>query len=76
MRDNIMFWPAVILMVVEAVALVFLIAEWFKAKRKQRSCAKYAHAKINEFDAWIDKKFDELNGRYEDESQAENESRT
>ena len=68
MRDNIMFWPAVILMVVEAAALVFLIAEWFKAKRKQRSCVKYAHSKINEFDAWIDKKFDELNRRYEDES--------
>ena len=76
MRDNIMFWPAVVLMVVEAIALVFLISEWFKAKRNQRSCVKYAHAKINEFDQWIDKKFDALKRRYEDESQAENESRT
>ena len=36
MRDNIMFWPAVVLMVVEAVALVFLIVEWFRAKKEQK----------------------------------------
>ena len=34
MRDNIMYYPAIVLMVVEAAALVFLIAEWFKAKRR------------------------------------------
>lgn len=33
MKDNIMFIPAIVLMVVEATALVFLIWEWFKAKR-------------------------------------------
>lgn len=31
--ENIMFIPACVLMVVEAVALVFLITEWFKAKK-------------------------------------------
>lgn len=36
MRDNIMFIPAVILMVVEALALGFLITEWIKAKRRNR----------------------------------------
>ena len=35
MRDNVMFWPAVVLMVVEAAALVFLIAEWFRAKKER-----------------------------------------
>ena len=34
MKDNIMFIPAVILMVVEALALGFLTWEWFKAKRR------------------------------------------
>ena len=33
MRDNIMFIPACVLMVVEAVALIFLIWAWFDAKR-------------------------------------------
>ena len=33
MKDNIMFYPAVVLMVVEAVALVFLIVSWFRDKR-------------------------------------------
>ena len=34
MRDNIMFYPAIVLMVIEAVALVFLIWAWFDAKRR------------------------------------------
>ena len=35
MRDNIMFIPAIILMVVEVKALVFLIWSWCDAKRKE-----------------------------------------
>ena len=31
--ENIMFIPACVLMVVEAVALVFLISAWIKAKK-------------------------------------------
>lgn len=34
MKDNIMLYPSIVLMVVEAAALVFLIVEWFKAKKK------------------------------------------
>ena len=34
MRDNIMFIPAVILMVAEALALCFLAWSWFDAKRR------------------------------------------
>lgn len=34
MRDNVMFIPAVILMVVETIALVFLIYAWFRDKRR------------------------------------------
>ena len=34
MRDNIMFIPAVILMIVEALALGFLIWSWCDAKRR------------------------------------------
>ena len=34
MKDNIMFIPAVILMVVEALALGFLTWSWFDAKRR------------------------------------------
>lgn len=33
MEDNIMFIPAVILMIVEALALGFLIWAWFDAKK-------------------------------------------
>ena len=36
MRDNIMFIPFVILMVVEALALGFLTWSWFDAKRRNR----------------------------------------
>mgnify|MGYP003301676536 CR=1 FL=1 len=34
MRDNVMFIPAVILMVVEALALAFLVYAWFRAKKE------------------------------------------
>lgn len=34
MRDNIMYYPAIVLIIVEVAALVFLIWEWFKAKRR------------------------------------------
>lgn len=33
MKDNIMYYPSIVLMVVEVAAVVFLITEWFKAKR-------------------------------------------
>lgn len=35
MLDKIMYTLANILMVVEAVALVFLVREWIKAKKEQ-----------------------------------------
>ena len=68
MRDNIMFWPAVVLMVVEAVALAFLILEWRKAKRSQRRLEECAHSKTEDLNARIDETFDELKRRCEDES--------
>lgn len=36
MRDNIMFYPAIVLMIVEAAALIFLAWAWRKAKREHR----------------------------------------
>ena len=36
MRENVMFIPAVILMIVEALALGFLVWSWFDAKRRNR----------------------------------------
>lgn len=36
MRDNIMFYPAVVLMIVEAAAVIFLVCAWRKAKREHR----------------------------------------
>lgn len=33
MKDNIMYYPAIVLMIVEAAALVFLISAWFRDKR-------------------------------------------
>ena len=36
MRDNIMFVPAIVLMVVEAVALVFLICAWNWDRRNSK----------------------------------------
>ena len=35
MKDNIMFIPAIVLMVVEAAALVFLICAWNWDKRNK-----------------------------------------
>ncbi len=37
MRDNVMFIPACVLMVVEALALGFLTWEWIKAKRRNKN---------------------------------------
>lgn len=34
MKNNIMFYPAIVLMIVEAGALAFLIREWFRAKKE------------------------------------------
>ena len=34
MKDNIMFIPAIVLMVVEACAFTFLVWAWFDAKRR------------------------------------------
>ena len=34
MRDNIMFYPSIVVLVVEAAALAFLIGAWFRAKRR------------------------------------------
>ena len=33
MTENIMFYPAIILMIVEVCAAVFLIRAWFRAKK-------------------------------------------
>ena len=35
MRDNIMFYPAIVLMVVEAAAAIFLIWSWRAAKKRR-----------------------------------------
>lgn len=35
MRENIMYYPSIVLMVVEALAALFLITEWIKAKRRE-----------------------------------------
>ena len=37
MAENIMFIPTIVLMVVEAVALVFMIWAWRDAKKKRRT---------------------------------------
>ena len=34
MKNSIMFYPSIVLMIVETGALVFLILEWFKAKKE------------------------------------------
>ena len=36
MKDNIMFYPSIVLMIVEAGALAFLIWAWRDAKRRQK----------------------------------------
>ena len=35
MKDNVMYYPAIILMIVEAGALIFLITEWIKANNNK-----------------------------------------
>lgn len=35
MKENIMFYPAIVLMIVEAGALAFLIWAWFRAKKEE-----------------------------------------
>lgn len=34
MRDNIMYYPSIVLMIVEALALGFLVWRWREAKRR------------------------------------------
>lgn len=34
MTENIMFYPAIVLMIVEVCAVVFLIRAWFRAKKE------------------------------------------
>ena len=36
MTDNIMFIPAIVVMVLEVVAFSFLVWAWFDAKRKEK----------------------------------------
>lgn len=36
MKENIMYYPAIVLMIVEAGAMAFLIRAWFDAKRRNR----------------------------------------
>ena len=36
MRDNIMFIPAIVLMIVEAIAFGFLVWSWRDAMRRER----------------------------------------
>lgn len=36
MKNNIMFYPAIVLMIVEAGALGFLVWRWREAKRRDR----------------------------------------
>ena len=35
MKDNIMYYPAIFLMIIEAGALIFLITEWIKANKNK-----------------------------------------
>ena len=35
MKDNIMYYPAIVLMIIEASALIFLITEWIKANKNK-----------------------------------------
>jgi hypothetical protein len=34
MKENIMYYPSIVLMIVEALALGFLVWSWFDAKRR------------------------------------------
>ena len=35
MKDNIMYYPAIVLMFIEAGAIIFLIREWIKATKNK-----------------------------------------
>ena len=35
MKDNIMYYPAIVLVIIEAGALIFLITEWIKANKNK-----------------------------------------
>lgn len=36
MKDNIMYYPSIVLMVAEVAAVIFLVTEWRKAKKKAK----------------------------------------
>ena len=36
MKENIMYVPTIVLVVIEVAAAVFLVCSWFKAKREAR----------------------------------------
>lgn len=40
MKENIMYYPAIVLMIVEAGALAFLIRAWFRAKKEDGRCGR------------------------------------
>ena len=50
MRDNIMYYPAIVLMVVEALAFGFLIRGFVVAKRKQKREETRQYPKSTEID--------------------------
>ena len=35
MKDNVMYYPAIVLLIIEASALIFLITEWVKANKNK-----------------------------------------
>ena len=35
MKDNIMYYPAIVLMIIEVSALIFLITDWIKANKNK-----------------------------------------
>jgi hypothetical protein len=39
MKENIMYYPAIVLMIVEALALGFLTWAWFRDKRRTEDVA-------------------------------------
>ena len=41
MRHNVMYYPSIVLMVVEALALGFLTWEWIKAKRRDEDACNF-----------------------------------
>ena len=47
MRDNVMFYPSIVLLVAEAAAVVFLTAEWFKARKQAKAVLPLKHVESN-----------------------------